>query len=272
MTLAEYAESITHQVQTSVFTSTKSGKVKTDFVSQIAKKLDLDFAPENESDGNVCFANSNELRDDYKSTFAPIDILNYIYAVLHSAIYRENFNEFLKIDFSSLPYPKDTNTFWELVKLGGQLRQLHLLEFSKTENYITSYPIDGDNVVTRKMTKSSMGFEPYCHTERSRSANGLSVSPSEKTKAAKDSKHITPHEEEMGETGKVWINDTQYFDKVPQTAWEFYIGGYQSAQKWLKDRQGDTLTFEDILHYQKIIVALTETRRIMEILDGIDIT
>jgi hypothetical protein len=56
---------------------------------------------------------------------------------------------------------------------------------------------------------------------------------------------------------------------VPHVAWEFYIGGYQPAQKWLKDRHGRTLGFEDILHYQKIIVALTETQRLMQEIDKI---
>ena len=53
--------------------------------------------------------------------------------------------------------------------------------------------------------------------------------------------------------------------------WEFYIGGYQPTQKWLKDRKGRELSFDDILHYQKIIVALTETDRIMKEVDGIGI-
>ena len=63
--------------------------------------------------------------------------------------------------------------------------------------------------------------------------------------------------------GKVIINADQYFGNVPESAWNFYIGGYQPAQKWLKDRKERTLTNEDIEHYQKIIVALTETERIM---------
>lgn len=62
---------------------------------------------------------------------------------------------------------------------------------------------------------------------------------------------------------KVWINDTQYFGNVPELAWNFYIGGYQPAQKWLKDRKGRTLTHEDITHYQRIIKILLETDRIM---------
>jgi len=68
---------------------------------------------------------------------------------------------------------------------------------------------------------------------------------------------------------KVFINKDQYFGDVPELAWNFYIGGYQPAQKWLKDRKGRTLTNEDIEHYQKIIVALTETDRIMKEIDKI---
>ncbi len=61
----------------------------------------------------------------------------------------------------------------------------------------------------------------------------------------------------------MYIYDTQYFDNVPQVAREFYIGGYQPAQKWLKDRKERVLDFEDIPHYQKINVALAETERVM---------
>ena len=82
-------------------------------------------------------------------SFAPIDILDYIYAVLHSPTYRDKYKEFLKIDFPRVPYPKDKKTFWQLVDLGGQIRQIHLLESPTTEKYITQYPIDGDNVVDK---------------------------------------------------------------------------------------------------------------------------
>ncbi len=157
--------------------------------------------------------------------FAPIDILDYIYAVLHSPTYREKYKEFLKIDFPRVPYPKDKDTFWQLVKLGGQIREIHLLESPTVEKYITQYPIDGNNTVTKPKYQD----------------------------------------------GKVYINDTQYFDNVPQIAWDFYVGGYQPAQKWLKDRKERTLEFDDILHYQKIIVALTETDRLMNEINKIDI-
>lgn len=69
------------------------------------------------------------------------------------------------------------------------------------------------------------------------------------------------------ENGQVWINTDQYFDAVPAIAWAFHIGGYQPAQKWLKDRKGRALTYDDIRHYQRIIKILTETDRIMGEID-----
>lgn len=175
-------------------------------VNQIANKLALIFTNEKETT---------------KDTFAPIDILDYIYAVLHSRIYREKYKEFLKTDFPRIPYPKNKDTFWRMVQLGGELRQLHLLESPAVENYITQYPVSGNNIVSKVQY------------------NG----------------------------GKVYINDEQYFANVPEAAWNFYIGGYQPAQKWLKDRKERSLDFDDILHYQKIIVALTQTHRIMQEID-----
>jgi hypothetical protein len=73
----------------------------------------------------------------------------------------------------------------------------------------------------------------------------------------------------QGDIGRVWINKLQYFGNVPEIAWNFYIGGYQPAQKWLKDRKGrkEGLTDQEIVHYQKIIIALMETDRIMKEID-----
>ncbi|MCF7803123.1 MAG: N-6 DNA methylase [Candidatus Marinimicrobia bacterium] len=193
-----------------------------EIVKEIAGKLGLKFTAEKEdTDGN----------------FAPIDLLDYIYAVLHSPSYRDKYKEFLKIDFPRVPYPDDPEKFWQLGDLGGELRRIHLLVHPVVDEFITTYPVDGDNTVTHRLTKTNPGF----------------------VKENKDDK-----------VGKVWINDKQYFGNVPEKAWEFYIGGYQPAQKWLKDRRDRTLDFEDIAHYQKIIVALMETDRLMGEIDQIE--
>ena len=154
---------------------------------------------------------------------SPEDILDYIYAVLHSPTYRETYKEFLKIDFPRIPYPTDATTFKKLVALGGELRALHLMQSPLLDSLITSYPVAGENAVEKIVYKD----------------------------------------------GKVFINDTQYFGEVPALAWTFYIGGYQPAQKWLKDRKSRTLTAEDIEHYQKIVVALVETDRLMQEVDRV---
>jgi len=67
--------------------------------------------------------------------------------------------------------------------------------------------------------------------------------------------------------GCVKINKEQCFADVPELAWNFYIGGYQPAQKWLKDRRGRTLTFDDITHYRNIVTVLLETDRLMKEID-----
>jgi predicted helicase len=66
------------------------------------------------------------------------------------------------------------------------------------------------------------------------------------------------------EDGCVWINNSQYFADAPPVSWDFYIGGYRPAQKWLKDRKGRALSFDDVKHYQRILKILAETDRIMK--------
>jgi hypothetical protein len=108
--------------------------------------------------------------------------------------------------------------------LGGELRKLHLLESQKVNEFITTYPVAGSNIVEK--------LPEY-------------------------------------KNGKVFINDVQYFGNVPEIIWNFYIGGYQPVQKWLKDKRGRALTNEDIEHYQKMIVSLKETEKNMIEIDKI---
>ncbi|OQW70724.1 MAG: DNA methyltransferase [Proteobacteria bacterium ST_bin12] len=187
--------------------TTRRPNLNAEIVEKFASNIGLSFTAE---------------KTDQADSFAPIDLLDYIYAVLHSPTYRETYKEFLKIDFPRVPYPKDVNQFWQLVALGGDLRKTHLLETAPISTTI-SYPIAGDNVVDK------LKFED----------------------------------------NKVYINATQYFENVPDIAWQFYIGGYQPAQKWLKDRKGRALNMDDIAHYQQIIFALTQTEQLMQAVDKV---
>jgi predicted helicase len=165
----------------------------------------------------------NKIGANISNDVNPIDIIDYIYAVLFSQKYRDKYIEFLKIDFPRIPYPKNSESFESLVKYGSELRCIHLMKATILNNFLTSYPIDGSNQILKPQFNNN----------------------------------------------KVYINDAQYFNNVPETVWSFTIGGYQPAQKWLKDRKGKELSSEEIMHYQRVIVALAETERIMKEIDKI---
>ncbi len=217
--------------QKSFFDVNRKPNLNMDIVHTLETALGLSFTPE---------------KEDTEGTFAPIDILDYIYGVLHSNKYRTKYKEFLKIDFPRIPYPGATHVdnfadgkhdpktnvranadyFFKVAKLGKELREIHLMDSKQVSEYITSYGVSGDNEVIKPEYKDN----------------------------------------------KVYINRTQYFDNVPEVAWNFYIGGYQPAQKWLKDRKGRILSYDEILHYQKIIKALVLTNDIMQQIDNIVVT
>ena len=100
-----------------------------EIVEKIAEKINHAFVP----DSNFVV----DLMPPYDGTLYPEDILDYIYAVLHSPSYREKYKEFLKIDFPRVPYPKDAESFWKLVELGREIREIHLLESPVVEQYLS---------------------------------------------------------------------------------------------------------------------------------------
>lgn len=163
----------------------------------------------------------DKLAANLKDEYEPEDILDYIYAVLHSPSYRVRYKEFLKTDFPRVPVPVNDVQFRKFVGFGKELRGLHLLASPKVRKFITTFPMAGSNMVEKVEYKDE----------------------------------------------RVYINKQQYFGGVPKVTWEFFIGGYQPAWRWLKDRKGRGLSNEDIEHYQQMIVALTETARIMEEID-----
>ncbi|MBI2797948.1 N-6 DNA methylase [Candidatus Saccharibacteria bacterium] len=188
-------------------------------------------------------------RDELKRLMVNIDsktdvrlVFDYIYATLHSTSYREKYKEFLKMDFPRVPIPNNDQQFRALAELGGQLRELHLMNSSLLETLEITYPEQGSNIVEDVK---------YWPADTSTFWKG-------------QEKEATVYK-----ANTVTINKDQYFGSVPEAAWNFYIGGYQPAQKWLKDRKGRTLTNDDIVHYQKIIKALIETDRIMKEIDKV---
>jgi predicted helicase len=154
----------------------------------------------------------------------------YIYSIFHSNIYIDTYENFLRNDFPKVPLPKSKDYFLHLAKIGRELVSLHALThqaLSVPSNWITKYPV-ADN----SETADSVARQYPSYVE-----------------------------------GKITINSKQFFSGVPEGVWNYTIGGYQPAQKWLKDRRGRKLSLEDIQTYQKIILSLSETIRLRKELD-----
>ena len=166
------------------------------------------------------------------------DILHYIYAVLHSPAYRERYGESLKREFPRIPIPGSVDLFSALAELGDEVAALHLLDTSKPSCLITTYTGPKNPEVGR------VGW-----------SDGTVWLDAGKTNAREGHRATKP-----GTIG---------FHGVPEEVWDFQVGGYQVCHKWLKDRKGRTLSDEDVAHYQKIVVALNETIRLMAEIDEV---
>jgi predicted helicase len=161
----------------------------------------------------------------------PENIFHYAYALFHSPTYRTRYVGFLKIDFPRLPLTENLELFRKLARLGDELVVLHLMESPKLNKPLTTYTGPANPKV-----------EKISHASNT-----------------------------------VWLDKTQTrgFRGISEVVWNFHIGGYQVCHKWLKDRgprkgkPGRGLTKEDIDHYQKIIVAISETIRIMAEIDEV---
>jgi len=177
-------------------------------------------------------------RGDPNQQFGAAEIFNYMYAVLYSSTYRERYSEFLRVDFPRIPLTSDAELFATLCSLGADLVALHLLE--------------DDYEAASWNANSAVGRNPFAHLITSLKGRG-------DVEVAKGYPKYND--------ARVYINPSRYFEGIPEDVWNFQVGGYQVCEKWLKDRRGRTLADADIDHYQRIIVALNETLRLMAEID-----
>ncbi|MBP4142816.1 DUF559 domain-containing protein [Flavobacterium sp. P4023] len=444
MTLEQYIQnlnSVLHKELTTEKVTLLIPDLNSEIIAEFAQKLGLEFLPKKEN-GNVCFANNNdELRDDFKQVFSTIDFLDYIYAVSFSAIYKEKFQKSFSADFPKIPFPKVSNDFWKLVKLGKELREINLLLSPFVEDNIAQFRLAGDNLVDNIRFEIANTTPAYSHpfkggefsisnspTSEGCPAGGVvfyagtgelinKITPphftiknikiyhntittlpynpklKERAKALRSTENLSEvlfwmqvhknhfykidfdrqriignyivdfyvkklglvveidgvsHEgkekydtvrecylkslglkifripvvdvlqnmskamndlekfiiENYGEIdcdeierpprppaadtppeegnciegncsnenlAKVFINDTQYFGNIPEAVWKLCIGNSQPAQKWLEDKKGKLLESNEIKQYQKILVALMATDRIVKEINKIEI-
>lgn len=158
-------------------------------------------------------------------------VFDYIYAVLHSGKYRKKYAEFLKIDFPRIPYPKNGEEFRTMAAFGAELRRIHCME-------------DFDEAAEVELVGG----------DGAPGGRALPVKPTVVKPVWKD--------------GGVYIDKEVKFTNVAEDLWNFYIGGYQPLQKWLKDRKGRELSAEDVSHYKRMVRAIARTRDIMAKIEG----
>ena len=163
---------------------------------------------------------------------SPEEILAYIYAILYSPKYRERYYEFLKYDFPRIPMPQDLEQFRTLAVLGQRLIDCHLLK-----------------------DVSRLEVAP----------TGISVPAVHRFEGEGDGVVARVRYSD----GRVWINPSQYFTDVPSEVWEYEVGAYQVCEKWLKDRRGEVLRYEDVRQYRSILIAVAETLQVMAEIDGV---
>ena len=181
-----------------------------------------------------------EGRGDLKKTFGPEDAFNYAYAIFHSQSYRDRYAEFLKLDFPRVPVTSERRLFSRLSACGERLVALHTMREGDTDDIFFDVP--GGNVVEQVV---------YVPPQ----AAGIAVPEKPALRASK--------------MGRVYINAKQFFEGITPKVWEFRIGGYQVCEKWLKDRKGRLLGADEIVHYQRIVSALAETRTLMAQIDSL---
>ncbi len=195
--------------------------------------LRLNSGPQPNFESNLLRSWKKRLSADGGEEPNPEALLAYLYGVCYSETYRSRYAEFLKIDFPRLPLTDNVELFRNLARAGAELVALHVMESPSLQRFSTTYTGPKNPEVGRVGWSDDTVWLNAPATKRGQSA--------------------TP-----GTIG---------FRGVPKSVWNFHIGGYQVCEKWLKDRKGRTLSKDDIAHYQKIVVALNETIRLMREID-----
>jgi predicted helicase len=170
------------------------------------------------------------LAQGYGEAPTPEAVFHYIYAVLYAPSYREQYAQFLRSDFPRIPFPAHRDVFTTMAGLGQRLVALHLLESPELDLPLARFEGQGDSRVA-KGARDGLRYDPQAQ--------------------------------------RVYINDRQHFAPVSPTVWEYPIGGYQVAEKWLKDRRERSLSLEEVRTYCRILTALARSSEIQADIDDL---
>jgi hypothetical protein len=174
-------------------------------------------------------------RGDGEQTTGPEDVLYWLFGLFYSPEYRRRYRAALSRGFPIALLTSNLELVRALTRLGSELVALHLLESPRLNQFKSVFLGSEDPEVER------IGW--------SDDTVWLDAAPIRKNQTA--------------------IPGTIGFRGVSEAVWNFHVGGYQACEKWLKDRKGRTLSKDEIDHYQKMVLALSETIRLMKEVDDV---
>ncbi len=159
---------------------------------------------------------------------SPEQVFDYVYGMANDTRYYTQYAHLLAFDYPHIPYPKMPEQFWSVVEQGKLLRQLDLFQTADVPEMASRLRSEDGSIIEKSLPVQ------FCRPQ------GPKLS---------DAKQSSWNQQ-------IWINPTQYLTDVSKVVWQRYVGGYQPAQKWLKDRKGRSLTKNDLVHYAKILWVL----------------
>ena len=173
--------------------------------------------------------------------FSAKDVAAYIYSIMSCPSYRTTFSEYLKMDFPRIPLPASGEQFVELAQLGHELIALHTMQGHPPALLALAYPVAGANRIAKRHLKHSHAIDqPVLEIANMPSATG---------------------------SGRVYLNADQYVEGVPTEVWEFQVGGFQPAKKWLSDRADRDLSYTELTDYQGALQRIARTLQIYSEID-----
>jgi hypothetical protein len=203
------------------------------FIQDATARLHLKFVPEGAG--------------DLRSTFGPEDVFSYVYAILNCGQFQRRYVGLLKTDFPRVPLTADAKLFAVLVEKGSELVKVQLLRSPTLSGAVAKYPVTGSDVVE--------AAHPRYQAPGDRVQGAAARLPIGRV-------YISEDDPAAGKKG-------QFFEGVAPAVWDFTVGGYQVCEKWLKDRRGRRLTYDEIAQYEKIIAAIQQTLRLRGEIDAI---
>ncbi|WP_157596627.1 type ISP restriction/modification enzyme [Saccharomonospora saliphila] len=178
---------------------------------------------------------------DLESTIGAEDFFSYVYAIVYSRGYRVRYADFLRKDYAHIPITSDKGLFRDLCRVGSKLSELHRLRVAVGS---TSFPVSGTNEI-------APGFPRWIESG--------DAAPDGRGEVSQDRLYLN---RDGGHN-----SSGQYFSGVSQEMWEFRVGGHQVLSKWLKSRQGDSLTYDELRNFQRVCSAISRTIELMDELD-----